>query len=56
MKEKKYEPFIGEKCLKIASCVPIYAIGRPEGKDTLNEVEERLFQILSNVADSGNAS
>lgn len=46
LKEKKYEPAIGQKCLEIASCVPVYVIGRPWGRDTLEEVREELFRIL----------
>lgn len=46
LKEKKYEPAIGQKCLEIASCVPVYIIGRPWGKDTLAEVKDELFRIL----------
>lgn len=47
LQEKKYEPEIGQKCLEIASCVPVYVIERPWEKDTLTEVRERLFRILN---------
>lgn len=46
LKEKKYSPFIGEKCLKMASGIPMYVIGRPVGKDSLSEVSKQILQIL----------
>ena len=46
LKEQKYSPSIGEACLKIASCVPMYVIGRPDGKDTVEEVTEQIQNIL----------
>lgn len=49
LKEKKYSPAIGEKCLKMASCIPMYLIGRPNGKDTVAEVTEQIFQILDRI-------
>lgn len=36
--DRRYEPFIAERCLKIASCIQVYVITRPYGKDTIQEV------------------
>lgn len=41
--EEKYAPAIGSKCLKIASRVPMYLLGRPEETDT---VQERTNYII----------
>lgn len=38
---EKYEPHIGQKCLEMASKVPVYVIGRPDGVDTTAEVVEK---------------
>lgn len=40
LKEQKYEPAMGALGLAMAGAVPMYAIGRPDGKDTRKEVVE----------------
>lgn len=42
----KYDPQISHKCLKMASGIPVYFIGRPDGKDTAKEVIEKAFKIV----------
>ena len=42
----KYDPQIGQKCLKMAAGIPVYYIGRPDGKDTAKEVIEKAFDIV----------
>lgn len=37
MGEERYSPFIGSRCLEIASKVRMFFIGRPDGADTLKE-------------------
>lgn len=36
--KKKYDPEIGQLCLTMAAAVPMAFIGRPQGKDSLQEV------------------
>ncbi len=45
----KYAPQLGQKCLKMASTMPIYCIGRPDGMDTAQEVIEKAFEIVSRM-------
>lgn len=40
LKEQKYAPAMGALGLAMAGSVPMYAIGRPEGRDTRKEVVE----------------
>lgn len=46
LKEKKYDPAIGSLCLKMAAGIPIHAIGRPDGKDTLDEMIRTAFSLV----------
>lgn len=46
LQEQTYEPKIGERCLQIASAVPIYLIRRPLGQNTVNSI---LDYILSKI-------
>lgn len=46
---QKYAPYIGQKCLEIASGVPVYVVGRPEEKDTISEVVGQVFEIISKL-------
>ena len=43
----KYKPEIGQKCLNIASKIPVYYLLRPEGADTIQEVRDNAFEILN---------
>lgn len=43
----KYEPQIGQRCLKMAAGLPIYYIGRPYGKDTTEQVTKMAFEIAA---------
>lgn len=43
-RQQKYEPYIGQIGLKMASKVPLLCIGRPEGKDTATEVVEKAME------------
>lgn len=45
----KYEPHIGQKCLEMASKVPVYVIGRPEGLDTTAEVVEKAVKWVDTL-------
>ncbi len=38
LKQDKYSPAIGQKCLEMAAVVPTYYIGRPHDKDTTEQV------------------
>lgn len=49
IKNEKYEPHIGQKCLEMASKVPVYMIGRPNGLDTTAEVVERATAWVDNL-------
>lgn len=44
--DEKYDPEIGQKCLKVASGIPMYFIGRPPGKDTAAQVIEKAFKAV----------
>lgn len=44
--ERKFEADVGQKCLELAACLPMYSIGRPEGRDTTGEVAQRAFECL----------
>ena len=41
----KYKPVLGQKCLKIASEIPMYYLFRPDGKDTIHELINKAFEI-----------
>lgn len=43
----KYSPQIGQKCLKIASAIPIFYILRPSQKNTIQEVITQTINIAS---------
>lgn len=45
----KYEPHIGQKCLEMASKVPVYVIGRPDGLDTTAEVVQKATQWVASL-------
>lgn len=47
LKNDKYEPAIGKKCLEAASKIPMYCITRPNGIDTSRQVIETAFEICS---------
>lgn len=49
LKENKYAPQTGSLCLKIASCVPVYVILRPDGVDTTQEVIQTSFSITEKM-------
>lgn len=46
LKQDKYQPQTGQKCLKMAAGIPIYYIGRPDGKDTTAQVIEKAFEVV----------
>jgi hypothetical protein len=46
----RYEPYIGQMCLAMASVVPIYRIVRPVGEDTVQEVIEKAFAVVDAIA------
>ncbi len=46
LKQEKYSPAIGQKCLEMAAAVPTYYIGRPEGKDTTKQVIVEAFRLI----------
>lgn len=43
--EQTFEGYVGERCLQIASKVPMYRINRPLGQDTVNTVIESILSI-----------
>lgn len=45
----KYQPHIGQKCMKMAAGVSIHFIGRPDGKDTTKQVIEKAFEIVESL-------
>ena len=45
----KYEPHIGQKCLEMASKVPVYVIGRPDGLDTTEEVVKKATKWVESM-------
>ena len=45
----KYQPHIGQKCMKMAAGVPIHFIGRPDGKETTKQVIEKAFEIVESL-------
>jgi hypothetical protein len=45
----RYNPHIGQKCLEMASAVPIYKISRPGVRDTVNEVISKAFEITEEM-------
>jgi hypothetical protein len=47
LKNDKYEPAIGKKCLEAASKIPMYCITRPNDIDTSRQVIETAFEICS---------
>ena len=49
--KEKYEPHIGQKCLQMASKVPVYLIGRPSGLDTTQEVVKKATEWVAGLAD-----
>lgn len=49
LKDRKYEPFVAQSCLKIASSIKACTIGRPAGKDTLSKV---LFAVETFIENS----
>ncbi len=46
LKQDKYQPYIGQRCMKLAAAIPMYYIIRPDGKDTAAEVIEKAFEIV----------
>ncbi len=46
----KYAPHIGQKCLEMASKVPVYAIGRPDGKDTTEAVVKKATEWVAKLS------
>ena len=46
LKEQKYAPAMGSLGLAMAGSVPMYAIGRPDGKDTRKEVMEQALSLI----------
>jgi len=46
LKQDKYKPAIGQKCLEMAAVVPTYYIGRPDGIDTTKQVVEEAFRLI----------
>ena len=49
LQAEKYDPKIGQKCLKMAAGIPIYCIGRPEGKDTTKQVIEQAIATVETM-------
>lgn len=47
--QRRYSPQFGQKCLKMASTIQIYCIGRPEGKDTAELVIEKAFEFAKRL-------
>lgn len=47
--KEKYAPHIGQKCLEMASKVPVYAIGRPNGFDTTEEVVKKATEWVAKL-------
>ena len=45
----RYAPQFGQKCLKMAATMPIYCIGRPDGKDTAQTVIEKAFEFAGKM-------
>ena len=45
----KYQPHIGQKCMKMAAGIPMYYIGRPNGKETTKQVIEKAFEIVESL-------
>lgn len=43
----KYKPEIGQKCLEIASKVPVGMVSRPNKKDTTEEVVSKAFEFAN---------
>lgn len=48
LREDKYKPQIGQKCLKMASKLPICTIGRPVEKDTVKEIMQYAVDFIEN--------
>jgi len=48
MNKERYSPVVGGKCLEIASKVKMYAIGRPDGADTLDARVEYILEQFEN--------
>jgi len=46
LKEKKFAPHIGQKCLEIIANVDVHLIARPAGKDTTEEIKKAAFDII----------
>lgn len=49
LKEKKYEPHIGQKCLEMASAVPLLCLGRPEKGDTAAAVVKEAMHWVKSL-------
>lgn len=47
--QDRYAPQFGQKCLKMAATMPVYCIGRPEGKDTAELVIEKAFEFAAKM-------
>ncbi len=45
----KYQPHIGQKCMKMAAGIPMYYLGRPKGKETTKQVIEKAFEIVESL-------
>ena len=48
-REQKYAPYIGQIGLEMASKVPLLCIGRPVGKDTVDEVVKKAFEWVERM-------
>lgn len=46
---QKYEAYIGSICLEMASKVPLYAMGRPNGRDTTDEVVSKAMEWVQKL-------
>ncbi len=47
LREKKYTPSIGQKCLEIAAGIRACSIGRPDGKDSLDEILVKVNKFIN---------
>lgn len=45
----KYQPCIGQKCMKMAAGIPMHYIARPDGKETTKQVIEKAFEIVESL-------
>ena len=47
--QDKYQPHIGQRCMKMAAGIPMYYIARPDGKETTKQVIEKAFEIVESL-------